>query len=33
MARMPDGWVVTVEADRSDVRLKESRELVMCKSL
>lgn len=32
MARMPDGWVVTVEADRSDVRLKESRELVMCKS-
>ena len=32
MARMPDGWVVTVEADGLDVRLKESRELVMCKN-
>ena len=32
MARMPDGWVVTTEADGLEVRLKESRELVMCKS-
>lgn len=32
MARMPDGWVVTVEADKLEVRLKESRELVMCKN-
>ena len=32
MARMPDGWVVTVEADKLEVRIKESRELVLCKS-
>ena len=32
MARMPDGLVVTVEADKLEVRLKESRELVMCKN-
>lgn len=32
MARTPDGWVVTVEADKLEVRLKESRELVMCKN-
>ena len=32
MARMPDGWVVTVESDGLEVRLKESRELVMCRN-
>ena len=31
MARMPDGWVVFVEADKLEVRIKESRELVLCK--
>lgn len=31
MARMPDGYVITVEADGEEWRLKESRELVMCK--
>lgn len=32
MARMPDGWVVTVEADRSEVRISGSRELIKCKN-
>ena len=32
MARMPDGWVVTVEADGQEVRIRGSRELVLCKS-
>lgn len=32
MARMPDGWIITAESDGLNVRLKESRELVMCKS-
>lgn len=34
MARMPDGWVVTVESDRKslEVRITGSRELVMCKN-
>ena len=34
MARMPDGWVIIAEADERgvEVRLKESRELVMCKN-
>ena len=34
MARMPDGWVITVESDRKgmEVRLRETKELVMCKS-
>ena len=34
MARMPDGWVVTVESDSMglEVRLKGSRELVLCKN-
>ena len=32
MARMPDGWVVTVKADRREVRISGSRELVLCKN-
>lgn len=32
MARMPDGYVLTVESDGKEWRLKESRELVMCKN-
>lgn len=34
MARMPDGWVITVESDRKalEVRISGSRELVTCKS-
>ena len=34
MARMPDGWVIVAESDKLgvEVRLKESRELVMCKN-
>jgi len=34
MARMPDGWVITVESDRKalEVRISSSRELVMCKN-
>ena len=34
MARMPDGWVITVESDRKslEVRRTGSRELVMCKN-
>ena len=32
MARIPDGWVVTVEADGLEVRIHDSRELVMCKN-
>ena len=32
MARMPDGYVLTVESDGKEWRLKEARELVMCKN-
>lgn len=34
MARMPDGWVIVAESDKLgvEVRLRESRELVMCKN-
>lgn len=32
MARTPDGWIVTVKADRQDVRLHDSRELITCKN-
>lgn len=34
MARMPDGWVIVAEFDKLgvEVRLKEYRELVMCKN-
>ena len=34
MARMPDGWVIVAESDKLgvEVRLKEYRELVMCKN-
>ena len=32
MARMPDGWVCTVEADGNEVCISGSRELVMCKN-
>lgn len=32
MARMPDGYVFTVESDGEEWWLKEARELVMCKS-
>ena len=34
MARMPDGWVIIAESDDRgvEVRLKEARELVMCKN-
>lgn len=33
MARIPDGWIITVESDRlgTEVQLKGGRELVMCK--
>ena len=32
MAWMPDGWVITVETDRKEVRIRESRELIFCKN-
>ena len=34
MARMPDGWVVTIEPDRKalEMRISGSRELVMCRN-
>ena len=34
MARMPDGWVITTESNKkgTEMRLKSSRELVMCKN-
>jgi hypothetical protein len=32
MARMPDGYVLIVESDGKEWRLKKSRELVMCKN-
>lgn len=34
MARMPDGWVIVAESDELgvEVRLRETRELVMCKN-
>ena len=32
MARMPDGMVVFIEANRLDVRITGSRELVKCRS-
>lgn len=32
MARMPDGWIITVEADRLEVRISGSRELIKCKN-
>ena len=34
MARMPDGWVIVAESNELgvEVRLKEYRELVMCKN-
>ena len=31
MARMPEGWVITVKADKTEVRIQDLRELVTCK--
>ena len=32
MARIPDGWIVTVKADRLKVEMHDSRELITCKN-